>query len=303
MKTTKLGLEIVKSAEQWLAERVIEDYADNRDKHGKIAGLWTEYLTGNYKPNPNKKKNDAYCAITATVIVDRAVRNYALANNIFGAKNPVRHAAAANLIKIAEAANVRTAGVDSKNKATLDPIPGCMFVVKSSSASGRHAGIVWQVFDDGTFLSIEGNNWAGNKKQAQIKPEDDCTFYSYNGGTSEVGNAGIHSFRRKVSEIKGLIHTEELMGVDVVDYTPKYSPQLNLSDSDEDLPSGSYCLLDTKDIVVIEGANAPDTGYLTDEYLAKLNSIIPGVPNKYLAIGGGAAVLIALIAVGIKYRS
>ncbi|MDR0927191.1 MAG: hypothetical protein LBO69_05430 [Ignavibacteria bacterium] len=301
MKTTKFGTYIVQEAERLLAAQIIENKGDNSDSQGQIYALWKEYTNHKYfAPTPKKTGPClAYCAITATVIVDRAVQNYALANNMFSKENPVRDASAANLMKKAESANVRTAGVDSKNKATLDPIPGCMFVVKGAGASGRHAGIVWQVFDDGTFLSIEGNNWAGNKKQVQIKSDDDCTFYS-------PAKEGLHGFRRKISEIKGLIHTEELMGLDLVEFNPKYSPQLNLSDSDKDLPNGSYCLLDTQDIIVIDGANAPDTSGNTDEMVLRMykeTSLIQGVPNEYLVVGGGVAVLIAMLAVGIKYRS
>jgi hypothetical protein len=127
MKTTQFGYQLVKSAEEvlgigyragdknYFGDR-LEDVIKEYDRHDG-----TKFWAGKGKKQPD------YCAITCSVILDRAFKRFN------GSHNNVRNASAKHLSNLAIASGVR---VDDK------PAIGSLFVYERNDKGQCHIGFV-----------------------------------------------------------------------------------------------------------------------------------------------------------------
>jgi surface antigen len=198
MKTTRFGYEIVKSAEEVLEQgyrsrgknyygEKLEEIVKEFDKHGG-----TNYFTG------KGKKQVDYCAITASVILDRALRNYDGSNNI------IRSASANTLAGIAKSRGVR---VDKT------PAIGSLFIYERNDKGQGHIGFVWKV-NPRSIASIEGNT-------------ESCNSYIIRKGCPEkleCGEYGILTrlrnspYKTSAGKQYYFIHIEELFDKELMEF-------------------------------------------------------------------------------------
>ena len=142
MRTTQFGSEIIKAAESvlgmgyrsngknYFGER-LEEVIRAFDSHDG-----TKYWAGRGRQQPD------YCAITASLILDKAFKNYN------GTHNTIRHAAANKLADLAKASGVR---VDDK------PAVGSLFIYQRNAKGQGHIGFVWKVNSNNIIASGCGN--------------------------------------------------------------------------------------------------------------------------------------------------
>ncbi len=237
MRTTRLGYEIIKSAEEVLA---MGYRAYNRNLYGEVLEeVIKEFDTlSNKKYYRGKGKEQVdYCGITQSVILDRAFRNYD------GSLNSFRTASAGEFKNLAKKHGIR---IDKK--ATV----GALFLYPRSGGSGYHIGLVYKIIDGG-FESIEGNTYSSN---SYIIDKDGCAIKL---GANEYG---ILTRPRTINKDIEFIHIEELYGNEIFTY-----PDSNqyLADTDDK----DFCVI-TDDIVPeIEGdfvgAEATPKSLLTRE--------------------------------------
>ena len=130
MRTTHFGSKIIASAEEVLGlgyrsfgnnyyGEKLEEVVKEFDANGG-----TSYFTGKGKAQPD------YCAITASVILDRAFKKYDVS------KNNIRNASANTLASIVKSKGVR---VDKK------PAVGSLFIYERNAKGQGHIGFVWKV--------------------------------------------------------------------------------------------------------------------------------------------------------------
>lgn len=189
VETTELGILILEEAERLLM-------AGYREETNNNDGLWLEKLIqefdelqpkGNKKYVNRRKNHIPYCAVTASVILDRAFKR-------FGITNFVRTASAKDFISVAKRNNVRA------NKIAK---PGAVFLTQTSgegSRSGYHAGIVWYVDEKRKVIgTIEGNTPGG--------------YHIKNGCLERLpkGWDGIVHKERPISNVAYFIHVQDAL--------------------------------------------------------------------------------------------
>ena len=193
MRTTKLGNEIIKAAEDVLS---LGYRAYNKNLYGeKLEQIVKEFdvlSTKKYFRGKGKEQVD-YCGITQSVILDRAFRNYD------GSENKIRNASALEFKNIARKNNIR---ID--NKASV----GSLFLYPRNGGSGFHIGLVYKIIDGG-FQTIEGNTYSSN---SYIIDKEGCATKL---GSNEYGI--LTRSRQNNSNIE-FIHIEELFGKELFSY-------------------------------------------------------------------------------------
>ncbi len=185
--TTELGKMILEEAEALLL-------GSYREQTNSNDGVWLEKMIQEFdilQPKGNKKyvnrrKNQIpYCAVTASVILDRAFERY-------GITNYVRTASAKDFLNVAKQHKVQI------NKVAK---PGAVFLTKTSgegSTSGYHAGIVWYVDEKRKVIgTIEGNTPSG--------------YHINNGCLVKLpkGWDGIVHKERPISNVANFIHVQD----------------------------------------------------------------------------------------------
>jgi len=129
MKTTKFGSKIIEAAEEILQ---LEYRAGDRNYYGeKLEQVVQEFdLLQSVKSKVFKGRGKAqpdYCAITISVILDRAMRKYN------GSDNTLRNVSAKYFIDESSRRELR---IDNR------PQPGCIFATQRSGGTGWHVSIV-----------------------------------------------------------------------------------------------------------------------------------------------------------------
>jgi hypothetical protein len=181
METTKFGKVLVEEMERLLAERIAEQNCDN--KSNSLKKLWSEYA----KITGKTAYGQAWCAMTASVILNRASERYV------GQKSKLLSASSTGLLNEAKAIEMR---IDSV------PAVGAVALSTSNSApSGYHTQMVWKIDGDYIF-TCEGNGDAQNSYQigssgCLVKANNKCS---------------LHSRKKHRSKFKYFIHTEEMWG-------------------------------------------------------------------------------------------
>lgn len=202
IKTTKFGHEIVKACEEVMA---LGYRAGNKNRYGKVLEeVVKEYDSKTSSCNQNnigcqytgagKKQND-YCAITVSVILDRATQKYKRDKN---ASSEYRSPAASYFL------------TNLKGKVTINntPAPGCLFVIKRSGGSGYHVGVVWQLINNGNSIqTVEGNTYCSS-----------CYIIDNEGCATKLNpnEYGILTRRRPTKKVYKFIHIEELYDNDII---------------------------------------------------------------------------------------
>ena len=267
MRTTLFGQKLIQAAEEVLQveyraydknqygealERVVREYDTNAlDKKFMFAGIG--------------KKQPDYCGITVSVILDRAVKAFTEGKQT----NTFRSAVAAYFKN-----NARLFGL----RVDKTPRDGCLFLTKREGGSGYHVGFVWEVLNNQSIKTIEGNTWSGSS--FHVKADGCKTKLNY-------GEYGILTRARLTSSIDCFVHIEEMFedknNVLVMDF-PKSAAMLadkgvcNIEELDPNADGG-------------DGVNTAgqDTGQ------EKLLGFIPVEYKPYLYIGG-ALLAISIIA-------
>jgi len=181
IKTTQAGGLIVEEAENLLLEKCIEKTGNNDGQC--IKDIVQEYADM-YGRNLVRSKNQyAYCAMTVSVIIGRALARLGIVNQLYDA-------GAGNLITNAKKLGIR---VDKK------PAPGAIMLSRSSTGSGYHAEIVWYVRDN--KIGTIGGNTTG-----YILEPDGCV--------KKAPREGIVAKERTSKSVAWYVHAEEIEGQD-----------------------------------------------------------------------------------------
>ena len=268
MRTTKFGYEILKSAESVLGQGYRsgkknyygEKLEDIIKEYDSVGG--TKYYAGKGRQQPD------YCAITASVILDRAFKNYD------GSKNVIRNASANNLAVLAKKSGVRVDG---------NPAIGSLFIYERNDKGQGHIGFVWKSGHKNYIETIEGNT-------------ESCSSFIIKEGCAtklNCGEYGILTRQRKSPYITSakkkysFIHIEELYGTSTQDYP----------DTVNYLADGEYCeIINEDDFNFAEGSDGDaedpkETHELVQFFHTHMNKIL---------LGGGVLSIILLGVLGGK---
>jgi hypothetical protein len=267
MRTTFFGSKIIKAAEDVLGigyrsfkknyfgeklEEVIQEY----DRHDG-----TRFFAGKGKMQPD------YCAMTASVILDRAFRLYD------GSKNTLRSASANTLSNLIKARKVR---VDKK------PAVGCLFSYIRNAKGQSHVGFVWKVHPN-YIETIEGNT-------------ESCSSFIIKKGCPtklDCGEYGILTRQRKspyttsAGNPFSFIHIDELFDTELNDYP----------DSENYLADENFCDIINESDFDFEGSDgdAPDPLETPAE-----SGFLSKHKDKIIPIGSGIFILLLGIFSRIK---
>lgn len=255
IKTTLFGKALIDAAEEVLQ---VEYRAGNNNQYGeKLEQIVQEYdlnPIGGKKFTGRGKKQLDYCGITASVIIDRAVRKYTGQTNKF---------------KSASASFFKNSASKHKLRVDNTPTPGCLFLVRRDGGSGYHVGFVWDVNPDGSIKTIEGNTYGSSSFHVR---KDGCKI------KLNPTEYGILSKARRPSKIDCFVHVEEMFDSDIVEIQ-RSTAML----ADEPPTEGTYCNTEPTD---------PDAD--GGEAINNADLVLGYPKDKVYIAGGIAAVLLAI---------
>ncbi|MCX6154411.1 MAG: hypothetical protein NT007_09640 [Candidatus Kapabacteria bacterium] len=251
IKTTAFGQVIVREIEKFMQSPCLE--ATNNNDGECLYNLIQEF--DQLQPAGNKKlqrsRQMAYCAMTATVILDRAFHT-------MGYQNPVRASGAKEFINVGRQNHLRL-------RTDKNPAPGAIMLTESvgqnGSTSGYHAGLVWYV-NGNTVGTFEGNTSPG-----YIWASDTCVV---------KGNRdGIFLKQRTKNSIASFIHVEEFFDNLIASYSTA-----EFVNTFSGLNEGEFCATDIETQNTnteessddVEGTLTPDPVENTDGVFASLGS-------------------------------
>jgi len=217
IQTTKFGKVIAEEAEKLLKLNFKE--ATNNNDGEILVNLVKEF--DEKQPIGNKKlqrKNQfAYCAMIASVIIDRAMAR-------LGEVNTIRTAGAKDWLNVSSRFKFRR---DNK------PATGAVFMTKTTgegSTSGYHVGIIWFVQGD-KVVTIEGNTPGG--------------YHLVDGCLKRLpkGWDGIVLKVRKASSLAEVIHVEEYFEKDLLATIDPFPSGMDLTGLRDE---GEYCLMEAE---------------------------------------------------------
>jgi hypothetical protein len=174
IQTTEFGNIIVREAEKLLMSRCTEK--SGRNDGTCVANIVKEY---NLLAPVNKSVGMPYCAMTVSVILDKAF-------STLGFLNILRSPTAKGFVDEAQKLGIKV------NKV---PKPGAILVARSGTGSGFHAGLVWYVKDNGIIGTIEGNTTGYHLT------EDGCLVKS--------PREGVVTKERSAASIPYFIHVQD----------------------------------------------------------------------------------------------
>jgi hypothetical protein len=263
MLTTKFGNEIIKAAEDVLS---LGYRAYNKNLYGEVLeNVVKEFdvlSPRKYYAGQGKKQPD-YCAITQSIILDRAFRNFD------GSVNTFRTASAGEFLSKGKQRGLRV----DKN-----PAVGCLFVQPRNGGSGYHIGLVYKLLGN-KFRTIEGNTYSSS---SYILQKDGCAIKL---GPNEYG---ILTRLRNVKPEMQFIHTEEMFSKETSTYPD--SPQY-LAESDV------LCEIMDEDVPATEG---DFTGELAAPNISQTSLSFIEKYKTELILGGG---IIGIIILGLISRN
>jgi hypothetical protein len=258
MRTTLFGSKIIESAEEVLGygyRSFNRNYFGERlevvvKEFDSVSG--TSFFAGKGRKQPD------YCAITSSIILDKAFRSFD------GSVNAIRSASANTLGSLARSTGVR---VDRS------PSVGSLFIYERNAKGQGHIGFVWKV-KAGHIDTIEGNT-------------ESCSSYIIKEGCPVRLNCGEYGiltrqrrspYRTSAGKNFSFIHIEEMFGTDLEEFEP----------SENYLADGTFCELITTDYDY-EGSDGDASDPVeTPKHMAFLHTH----KNKIIAGSCGVAILL-----------
>ena len=196
IKTTELGRNILKYAENVLSLHCTEDEGENTAPC--IKDMWEVVYNGYYDQHSGSQR--AYCAVFVSYCIQQALKEYGYSIDDLKTQ-AVFSSGTLNLL-----AQAKQNGIPINSNAK----PGAIFQKDGSSGKNRHVGIVWYLHDDGKyFQTIEGNA--------------DGTLIE---SADEYIVEGVVTKKRSLASINHFIHIEEFLGDNVVTHRPIFHTAL-----------------------------------------------------------------------------
>ena len=249
MKTTKFGYQLIKSAEDVLGigyrsfgknyyGEKLESIVKEFDAHNN-----TKYWAGKGKAQPD------YCAITQSVILDRAFKEFN------GSKNLIRSVSANTLASLAKSSGA---------KVNKTPSIGSLFIYERNDKGQGHIGLVWKV--KGNYIeTIEGNT----ESSSSFIIKDGCATKLNPGEYGILTRQRRSPYKTSAGKEYSFVHIEELFGAEKSDFpdTENYladgegcelmpdetGMDFGGSDGDGDVPVEQSFISRNKDKIVIGG--------------------------------------------------